>query len=56
MVLKSLDLPSVLVEAGYISNPEDAGRLTDPAWRKGFADDLAKAIEIFLARKSASEQ
>jgi hypothetical protein len=32
VVLKSLDLPSVL-EAGYISNPDDARRLIDPAWR-----------------------
>lgn len=50
VVLKSLDLPSALIEAGYISSPEDARALGDPAWRKGFADAVAAAMEIYLAR------
>ena len=54
VVLKSLDLPSALVEAGYISNSQDARNLTDPAWRARFAARLASAIEIFLARRDVS--
>lgn len=54
VVLKSLDLPSALVEAGYISNAQDARNLTNPAWRSGFAGKLASAIEIFLARRDVS--
>lgn len=54
VVLKSLDLPSVLVEAGYISSPDDARRLIDPAWRKPFAARVAQAVEIFLARQEAA--
>lgn len=54
VVLKSLDLPSVLVEAGYISSPDDARRLIDPAWRKSFAARTAQAVEIFLARQEAA--
>jgi N-acetylmuramoyl-L-alanine amidase len=54
VVLKSLDLPSVLVEAGYISSPDDARRLIDPAWRKQFAARVAQAVEIFLARQEAA--
>jgi len=50
VVLKSLDLPSALIEAGYISSPEDARALGDPAWRKGFAGAVAAAMEIYLAR------
>lgn len=53
VVLKSLDLPSVLLEAGYISNPVDAAGMADPAWRKAFGQSLARAIEIFLARQQA---
>lgn len=53
VVLKSLDLPSALVEAGYISNAGDARHLTDAAWRQHFAAGLASAIEIFLARRNA---
>lgn len=51
VVLKSLDLPSALLEAGYISNPEDAQAMRKSAWRKGFARSVSQAIEIFLAEK-----
>lgn len=53
IVLKSLDLPSALIEAGYISNAEDASAMRDPAWRKDFARAVAQAAEIFLAEKLA---
>ena len=52
-VLKSLDMPSALFEAGYVSSADDARRLSDPAWRARFGQRLARAIEIFLARKTA---
>lgn len=54
VVLKSLDLPSALIEAGYISSPDDAGALASPGWRKAFAASVASAIEIYLARTSAA--
>jgi N-acetylmuramoyl-L-alanine amidase len=53
IVLKSLDLPSALIEAGYISNEDDARDMRDPAWRKGFARSIAQAIQIFLAENLA---
>jgi N-acetylmuramoyl-L-alanine amidase len=49
VVLKSLDLPSVLLEAGYVSNPGDVHEMTSRAWRDGFGRAVAHAIEIFLA-------
>ncbi len=49
VVLKSLDMPSVLLEAGYISNSADAMAMGQEAWRQGFAATLSNAIEIFLA-------
>lgn len=51
IVLKSLDLPSALIEAGYISNPDDARSMRDAGWRKGFSRSVARAIEIFLAER-----
>ena len=54
VVLKSLDLPSALIEAGYISSPDDARALGNPAWRKGFAKAVASAIEIYLARTTVA--
>ncbi|MFT6605840.1 MAG: N-acetylmuramoyl-L-alanine amidase [Halocynthiibacter sp.] len=32
-VLKAPDIPSVLIELGFLSSPRDLGRLSDPAWR-----------------------
>ncbi len=51
IVLKSLDLPSLLVEAGYISNPSDARDFGNRAWRAAFGKSLASAIQIYLARQ-----
>ncbi len=53
IVLKSLDLPSALIEAGYISNVEDARAMRDPAWQRAFSGAVARAIEIFLAEGRA---
>lgn len=50
VVLKSPDVPSVLFESGYISNADDAARLTDPAARERFAGAFARAIEAYFAR------
>jgi len=51
VVLKSLDMPSVLIEAGYISNDDNARLLENDTWRRQFAQGIASAIEIFLARQ-----
>lgn len=52
VVLKSADLPSVLFEAGYVSNPDDAARLASPAGRDAFAAVTASAIRVFFARQA----
>jgi N-acetylmuramoyl-L-alanine amidase len=44
-VLKSPDIPSVLLEVGFLSSAEDLARITDPAWRAR----LAEAIRAGLA-------
>jgi len=53
VVLKSLDLPSALMEAGYVSNAADARAMTDKAWRNRFAKAVADAIAIFLAEQES---
>lgn len=52
VVLKSPDLPSVLFEAGYISNPAEAARLASPQGRQAFAQAAARAIRVYFARQS----
>ena len=46
-VLQSADLPSALVELGYLSNPEDEKLLTDEAWRQSTAALLAQSISAY---------
>jgi len=46
-VLKAPDVPSVLVELGYLSNQEDEKQLQDPQWRQNVATELAQAIAEF---------
>ena len=43
-VLKSPDIPSILIEAGFMSTPSDLQNLTTPEWRVEFADALSEAI------------
>ncbi|HUQ13605.1 MAG TPA: N-acetylmuramoyl-L-alanine amidase, partial [Novosphingobium sp.] len=50
VVLKSPDVPSVLFEAGYISNADDATRLLDAPAQARFAQSFARAIEAYFAR------
>ncbi|ABM45349.1 hypothetical protein H704_00726 [Bartonella bacilliformis Peru38] len=46
-VLKAPDVPSVLIEIGYLSNKEDEELLSDPQWRKKMAASIAHAILQF---------
>jgi N-acetylmuramoyl-L-alanine amidase len=48
-VLRDPDVPSVLVELGYVSNREDLHSLMSDAWRDRTADSIAKAIDSYLA-------
>ena len=44
-VLKSADIPSVLLEVGFLSSPRDLTNLTDSAWRKGIAEAIVVAVD-----------
>ncbi len=48
-VLKAPDVPSVLIELGYVSNREDLRSLMSDAWRDRTADSIAKAIDTYLS-------
>ena len=54
MVLKAPDVPSVLVELGYLSSRHDERQLTDPAWRLSVAKAMAAAIEKYFALQLAA--
>ncbi len=46
-VLRASDIPSVLIEIGYLSNKEDEKLLNDPHWRKKMALSIAHSIRQF---------
>lgn len=51
-VLRAPDVPAVLFESGFITNPDEARRLTSEEGKAQFATAMARAIRIFLARQS----
>jgi len=53
IVLKAPDVPSVLVELGYMSTKDDLVNLMSPAWRSRTADSLLHAIDTFFAPRMA---
>jgi N-acetylmuramoyl-L-alanine amidase len=48
-VLKAPDIPSVLVETAFISNPAEEQRLIDPAYQEQLADALMRGIRRYFA-------
>lgn len=53
-VLKAPDVPSVLVELGYVSNKSDLEHLVSDSWRARTAGAMAQAIDAFLAKRMAT--
>ncbi len=47
IVLRGATMPAVLVEVGYLSNPEDSAMLTDPDVRQRIAESLFRGISAF---------
>jgi N-acetylmuramoyl-L-alanine amidase len=54
-VLKAPDVPSVLVELGYVTNRQDLKLLTSEAWRGRATDSIAQAVNTFFARRLAGQ-
>ena len=49
-VLVGATMPAVLVEIGFISNPEEERRLRDPAFLQDMVNALVRAIEAYRDR------
>ena len=54
-VLRLVDCPAVLVEAGYLSNDEEALRIADEEYREEIAKSLYAAILAFDQARAAAE-
>uniref|UniRef100_E6VM21 N-acetylmuramoyl-L-alanine amidase AmiA n=1 Tax=Rhodopseudomonas palustris (strain DX-1) TaxID=652103 RepID=E6VM21_RHOPX len=53
-VLKAPDVPSVLIELGYVSNKADLQHLLSEQWRSKTVGAVANAIESFLSKRVVS--
>jgi len=52
-VLKAPDIPSVLIEIGFLSNPDDEKHLVSDAWRDRISGSLVDAIDGYFAKRIA---
>src|SRR4051794_6937130 len=52
-VLKSPDVPSVLIELGYVSSKDDLKQLTSDAWQAKTASAIGQAIDNFFTTRIA---
>ena len=53
-VLKSPDIPSILIEAGFLSTQSDLDNLIDPLWRKKFVIAVQKAVTNWVSSDTAA--
>jgi N-acetylmuramoyl-L-alanine amidase len=49
-VLRAPDVPSVLIELGYLSNAQDEGQLNKPQYRQRVASGIVRSIDTYFAR------
>ena len=49
-VLKAPDIPSILVETAFISNPDEEAKLRDPDYQQQLVKAIASGIKRYFAR------
>jgi N-acetylmuramoyl-L-alanine amidase len=53
-VLKAHDVPSVLIELGYVSNRSDLEHLVSDEWRSRAVGSVAQAVDAFFGKRVVS--
>lgn len=56
VVLKQTEIPSVLIELGYISNPRDEREMLNPTWQNKVAEAIARAVDIYFGQTVSGRQ
>jgi len=49
VVLKAPDVPSVLIENGYLSNQDEEDAMNSPRWRQDMASGIARGVDRYFA-------
>lgn len=52
-VLKSADIPSLLIEVGFLSSADDRARLADPVWRAGLEEAILAGLQAWAVPDAA---
>ena len=52
-MLRCADCPSLIVECGFLSNPQDEGLLSSAAWQEKLARGIASGVAAYLERNAA---
>ena len=52
-VLKSPDIPSILLEVGFLSSEADRKRLVDPVWRATMQEAILAALKTWAEADAA---
>jgi len=52
-VLKAPDVPSVLIELGYVSNKHDLKLMVSETWRTRVSEAVAQAVDTFFSTRLA---
>ncbi|MFN3927281.1 MAG: N-acetylmuramoyl-L-alanine amidase [Pseudanabaenaceae cyanobacterium] len=47
-VIRRTTMPSILIETGFVTNPQEAANLNDPAYQERLAQGIARGIDQFL--------
>ncbi|TFL17833.1 N-acetylmuramoyl-L-alanine amidase family protein [Jannaschia formosa] len=55
-VLKAPDIPSVLLELGFLSSQADRRNLRDPGWQRRMGQAIADAVDAWAARDAATAE
>lgn len=55
LVLRAPDIPSILIETGFMSNPDEEQRLSNPNYRKRLATAIFQGIKEYFARYAPKE-
>ncbi len=55
-VLKAPDVPSVLVELGFLTNPRDERELTSQVWRRKVVGSFTRAIDSYFGKQLVSSE
>jgi N-acetylmuramoyl-L-alanine amidase len=51
-VLLGSRMPSILIESGFLSHPDEERRLADPVYQRSVADSIVGGIERFVAERN----